>query len=72
MKKTFAILLTFCYVFSANLCFAASDLYILQGINKTSVQPIIEQSYLSKKYSLTKKDPYLGRLESNPSKYSVD
>lgn len=71
MKKFFATLLTLCYVCSANLCFAASNLYVLQGINKASVQPIVEQSYSSKKFSLLKKDPYLGRLDSNPAKYSI-
>ena len=71
MKKIFAAILTFCYFSSVNLCFAAGNLYVLQNTNKSFVQSVVEQSYSSKNFKLSRKDPYMGRQVSNPEKYSI-
>ena len=71
MKKFLAILLSLFYFLSANMCFAGESLYVLQGVSIATAQSIVEQSYSAKKFRLSCKNPYLGRLEANPEKYTI-
>ena len=59
MKKLFALLITFCFISTSN-CYAVSELYYLKSIKTTEVQPIIENSFASHNFYLTKQNPYYG------------
>lgn len=65
MKRFLALFVAVVYLLSANACFAVSHLYFVRNTSKTTLKPIVEKSFASKKYLLSKSDPYLGITTNN-------
>ncbi len=65
MKRFLALLFAVVYFMSANACFAVSHLYFVKNTSKNTVKPLVEKSFASKKYLLSKYDPYLGITANN-------
>lgn len=65
MKKFLALFVAIVYMMSANACFAVSHLYFVRNTSKNTVKPLVEKSFTSKKYSISKYDPYLGTTQNN-------
>ena len=63
MKRFIAILLAFFFTTTSN-CYAVSALYYLKGIKTTEAEPIIENSYSTHNFNLTKRNPYYGTTRS--------
>ena len=59
MRKLLTLFIVFCFAATSN-CYAISELYYLKGIKTTDVQPIVEKSYSSNNFYLTKQNPYYG------------
>ncbi len=65
MKKFLALLFAVTYFMFANACWAVSHLYFVKNTSKNTVKPLVEKSFASKKYILSKNDPYLGITANN-------
>lgn len=72
MKKFISLILVLLYFLSANACFAdVSNLYFVKNTDKNVLTGIVENSCVSEKYTLLKKDPYYAILTSDNSKYAI-
>ncbi len=72
MKKLISVFVCIIYLLSCNMCFAANNLYFLKNTNKNTVSAIVENAFSNnKKYTLTKKDPYLAIQNKNASEYEL-
>lgn len=65
MKRFCALFVAMVYMMSANACFAVSHLYFVRNTSKTTIKPLVEKSFASKKYMLSKSDPYYGITTNN-------
>lgn len=72
MKKGIAVFVCFIYLISSQACFAAGNLYFLKNTDKTTVSGLVEKSFAkNKKYTITKKNPYLVLSNKNNFDYII-
>lgn len=65
MKRFCALFVSIIYLMSTNACFAVSHLYFVRNTSKSTIKPLVEKSFASKKYLLSKSDPYYGITTNN-------
>lgn len=66
MKKIIALVFVFLYFFSSNMCFALSELYMIENSNKSYIESKIENVLTKKDYTIKKTNPYLALSNKNP------
>ena len=59
------------YLFSANVCYAITELYYLDGISKSEIEDSITTSFEQKNYTLQKTNPFYGVSNKNSSNYAL-
>lgn len=72
MKKLGIVFICISYLLSCEMCFAANNLYFLKNTDKNTVSAIVESAFSkNKKYTLTKRNPYLAVSNKDSSEYEI-
>lgn len=71
MKKLFALLIMFFYLFTANLCYAFEEIYYLNNTGVDTISNTLKNVFAEKDYSIQKTNPYYAISNKNKENYVV-